>query len=74
MGTRNTKNDGAIFVNKSGALISLSIDKSTLVNYIMNQCGHIQDNKAIATELAAKYGLAGADSMFIDQFNQAIIS
>lgn len=45
-----------------------------LVNYIMNSCGHIPDNKGVATQLASRYGLAGADSMFIDQFNQAIVS
>jgi clathrin heavy chain len=74
VGTKNSKNDGAILVNKSGALISLSIDDSTLVNFLMTQCPHIPDSRTVATTLAARYGLAGADGMFTEQFNRAMAS
>jgi hypothetical protein len=53
-------------VNKSGALISVAIDENNLVSFIMNQCSHIPDASSVATNLAARYGLSGADGMFVE--------
>jgi clathrin heavy chain len=63
-----------LLVNKSGSLMSLNIDESALIGFIMNNCGHITDSKGIASLLASRYGLPGADGMFLEQFNRAISS
>ena len=71
VGTRNSKTDGALVVNKAGALISLNIDESQLVAYIMAQG---QEGKSLGSQLAQKYGLPGADGLFLEQFNRAIMA
>ncbi len=73
IGTCNSKTDGAFLINKAGALISINIDENNLVSYIMNNCSQI-DGKSVRIQLAQKYGLPGADGMFVELFNRAIIS
>ena len=65
IGTCNSKTDGAFLINKAGALISINIDENNLVSYIMNNCSHI-DGKSVGIQLAQKYGLPGADGMFVE--------
>lgn len=65
IGTRNSKTDGAFLINKAGALISINIDENNLVSYIMNNCSQI-DGKSVGIQLAQKYGLPGADGMFVE--------
>jgi clathrin heavy chain len=72
VGTRLQKNDGALLVNKSGSLLAVSIDPQNLVSYIMNQCTFIPDNRNVGIQLASRYGLPGADGLFLEQFNRAL--
>ena len=74
MGTRIQKNDGALFVNKGGSLLAVQIDAQNLVSYIMNSCSHIPDNRNVGIQLASRYGLPGADGLFLEQFNRALSS
>jgi len=73
VGTRNSKTDGALIVNKAGGFISVNVDEGSLVSHIMNNCPQI-DGKSIGAQLAQKYGLPGADGMFMEQFNRAVMS
>lgn len=40
----------------------------------MNNCPQINDSRGVASLLASRYGLPGADGMFLEQFNRAISS
>ena len=62
----NTKNGGIIAVNKSGQVLSVTIDEANLVPHIMGQLR----NPEMALRLANKHNLAGADEMMTQQFEQ----
>jgi len=32
----------------------------------MNNCGHLNDSRGVASLLASRYGLSGADGMFLE--------
>jgi len=62
-GSKNTKSDGILVINKAGSLLSVDIDEKNIVSYISNNCQNIPDNAAF--KLASRYGLRGADQMFL---------
>ena len=70
---RNVATDGMICINKLGQVLAINVDNDNLVSYIMN-AQHIPDQKNVAFKLASRFGLAGADEIFMQQFNMALAS
>eukprot|EP01027_Heterolobosea_sp_BB2_P023662 GEZU01035605.1.p1 GENE.GEZU01035605.1~~GEZU01035605.1.p1 ORF type:complete len:1686 (+),score=716.16 GEZU01035605.1:148-5205(+) len=61
----HTSTDGLIGINRFGQVLSVSVDNSTIVPYITNTLGTVE----LAINISARAGLAGADELFITQFN-----
>ncbi|CAO3613133.1 unnamed protein product [Mucor hiemalis] len=57
---------GIIGVNKKGQVLSVSLDESNIIPYIIN---HLQ-NTELALKLASRGGLSGADDLYVARFNQ----
>lgn len=62
-----------IAINKAGQVLAINVDEANLVPYVMN-AQHIPDQKNVAFKLASRYGLQGADDVFMQQFNMALAS
>lgn len=43
------------------------------MSYLINTCRHIPDVIQLGFKLASRYKLPGADNMFVDQFNKALM-
>lgn len=71
--TRNVTTDGMICINKAGQVLAINVDENNLVPYVMN-ANHIPDQKNVAFKLASRFGLKGADEVFMTQFNMALAS
>lgn len=69
--TRNPNTDGMLVVNKSGQLFMLNVEEGALVPTIAN-AAHIPNNKELSFRLAQRFGLSGADDMFLLMFNQKL--
>ena len=54
-------------------MLAVNVDETKLVSYIMN-AQHIPDQKNVAFKLASRFGLAGADEVFQQQFQMALAS
>lgn len=66
---RNAATDGVICISKAGQILSINVEENNLVKFVMN-AQHIQDNKSVAFRMAQRYGLSGADEVFLARFNQ----
>jgi clathrin heavy chain len=66
---RNLTTDGVICISKAGQVLSINVEEANLVKFVMN-AQHIPDNKNVAFRMAQRYGLSGADDIFVAQFNQ----
>lgn len=71
--TRNPKTDGMVVINKAGSIFAINVEEATLVPYI-NSAGHINDNKTLSFKLAQRFHLPGADEIFIQMFQQKMMS
>jgi clathrin heavy chain len=65
---RNVSTDGIICISKAGQVLSINVEENNLVKFVMN-AQHIPDNKNVAFRMAQRYGLTGADDIFLAQFN-----
>ncbi|KAG0039653.1 hypothetical protein BGZ82_007237 [Podila clonocystis] len=57
---------GVIGVNRKGQVLSVSVDESNLVPYIVNTLG----NTELALKVASRNGLPGADELYVQRFQQ----
>ena len=64
---RNASTDGMICINKAGQVLAINVEENNLVKFIMN-AQHIPEQKTVAFKLAARFGLPGADEVFMAQF------
>jgi len=53
-----------ICINKAGQVLAINVDENNLVPYVMNAT-HIPDSRNVAFKLAARFGLKGADEIFM---------
>jgi len=75
IGTRNSITDGILVISKSGSLISAVLDEKGYINHMVTQCSYaIPDVSSVALKLAARYSLPGCDNLFVDLFNNMLIS
>ncbi|CAK75677.1 unnamed protein product (macronuclear) [Paramecium tetraurelia] len=61
-------------IGKEGIVYTISVNDDQLVSYLINTCRHIPEVIQLGFRLASRYKLPGADNMFVDQFNKAILS
>lgn len=59
---------GVLLINRKGQVLSVEINDSTIVPYILNQLG----NTGVALALASRAGLPGADQLYSRQFEQLL--
>ncbi|KAF9413871.1 hypothetical protein BGZ94_000588, partial [Podila epigama] len=57
---------GVIGVNRKGQVLSVCVDESNLVPYIVNTLG----NTELALKVASRAGLPGADDLYVQRFQQ----
>jgi clathrin heavy chain len=62
-----------IILNKAGQIFAINVEEKNLIPYI-NSATHIPDNKNLSFKLAQRFGLSGADDLFMLMFNQKIAS
>ena len=75
IGSKNSINDGILVISKSGSLISAAIDEKSYIAHLVTQCGYaIPDVNTVALKLAARYSLPGCDTLFVDLFNNMLVS
>eukprot|EP00826_Nyctotherus_ovalis_P063458 TRINITY_DN9308_c0_g1_i4.p1 TRINITY_DN9308_c0_g1~~TRINITY_DN9308_c0_g1_i4.p1 ORF type:complete len:1164 (-),score=418.77 TRINITY_DN9308_c0_g1_i4:12-3503(-) len=67
---KHSGTDGMMCVNRKGAVIYVSIDESTIVNYIQTKCPHIPDAAGVAFKIAQAGSLPGAEQLFSSLFNK----
>jgi len=75
IGSKNSINDGILVISKSGSLISAAIDEKSYISHLVTQCAYaIPDVNTVALKLAARYSLPGCDTLFVDLFNNMLVS
>lgn len=70
---KSAKNGGALYITRTGEVCSVTVNESTLVQYVMN-LQHIENRRDIAFGLAGRFRLPGAGDLFRGQFQQAFQS
>mmetsp|Transcript_88548 Transcript_88548/g.255372 ORF Transcript_88548/g.255372 Transcript_88548/m.255372 type:complete len:1482 (+) Transcript_88548:892-5337(+) len=66
--TGSKSSGGCIFVNRKGAVTTVKVNEQAIVNYISNKLVHLPNRQDIAFTLARRFGLAGANELFQQQF------
>ena len=64
----DSESAGIVGVNRKGQVLSVSLDESTVIPYLLQNPA----NTALATKLAARGGLPGADGLYQQQFEQLL--
>ncbi|KAK2748310.1 hypothetical protein FQN57_000968 [Myotisia sp. PD_48] len=66
--TPNSDSTGIVGVNRKGQVLSVSVDESTIIPYLLENPA----NTTLAVKLASKAGLPGADDLLKRQFEQLL--
>jgi clathrin heavy chain len=66
----DSESSGIIGVNRKGQVLSVSVDESTIIPYLLQNPA----NSGLAVKLASRAGLPGADDLYANQFNQLMNS
>ena len=75
IGSKNSITDGILVISKSGSLISAALDEKGYISHMVTQCSYaIPDVSTVALKLAARYSLPGCDNLFVDLFNNMLVS
>lgn len=61
-------------IGKEGIIYTIAVNEDQLVPYLINSCRHIPDIIQLGFKIASRYRLPGAENMFIDQFNRALMA
>ncbi|KAF8543541.1 armadillo-type protein [Trichophaea hybrida] len=64
--TRHDQTSGIICINRKGQVLSVSVDENQIIPYLLQNPA----NSQLAINLASRAGLAGADDLYQQQFNQ----
>lgn len=63
---QDSTGEGIIGINRKGQVLSVSLDESTVIPYVLQNPA----NSGLAVKLASRAGLPGADNLYENQFNQ----
>eukprot|EP00027_Filamoeba_sp_ATCC50430_P011479 CAMPEP_0168551566 /NCGR_PEP_ID=MMETSP0413-20121227/6241_1 /TAXON_ID=136452 /ORGANISM="Filamoeba nolandi, Strain NC-AS-23-1" /LENGTH=1709 /DNA_ID=CAMNT_0008582101 /DNA_START=58 /DNA_END=5187 /DNA_ORIENTATION=- len=59
---------GVLGIDKKGRVLLLTIDENNIVPFVQSQLNNLE----LAIKLASRYGFAGADDLFVNQFNRLV--
>lgn len=62
----DSESSGIVGVNRKGQVLSVSVDENTIIPYLLQNPA----NGTLAIKLASRAGLAGADNLYQQQFEQ----
>ena len=62
-----------ISINRAGQVHAINVDEANLVKFIAS-AQHIPNGGQLAFKIASRFGLSGADEMFVQQFNTHLAS
>ena len=64
----NNQTGGMIYINKSGKVLGVDIDRNNFIPFVMNFCKNINGIMEIVTRMAGLYSLPGAENIFTQAF------
>lgn len=64
----DSESSGIVGVNRKGQVLSVSVDESTIIPYLLSNPA----NSGLAVKLASRAGLPGADNLYQQQFEQLL--
>lgn len=64
----DSESSGIVGVNRKGQVLSVSVDENTIIPYLLENPA----NSGLALKLASRAGLAGADNLYQQQFENLI--
>lgn len=71
---KNSQTDGMIAINAAGQILSINVEENNLIPFITSNPSIVADNVGLSFKLAQRFGLKGADDLFVQQFNRLIAS
>jgi clathrin heavy chain len=71
---KNSQTDGMIAINAAGQILSINVEENNLIPFISANPSLVQDNVGLSFKLAQRFGLKGADDLFVQQFNRLLAS
>ena len=66
--THNSTTGGMMYINKSGKLLGVDMDRNNLLPFIMNFCKNNPGVMEVVTRMAARFNLPGAENIFMTAF------
>ena len=63
--TINSNTGGMMYINKSGKLLGVDVDRNNLIPYMMNFCKNVPSIMEVITRMAARFNLPGAENIFM---------
>ena len=64
----NSNTGGMMYINKSGKLLGVDIDRNNLIPFMMNFCKNVPGIMEVITRMAARFNLPGAENIFMTAF------
>eukprot|EP01134_Creolimax_fragrantissima_P001261 CFRG1261T1 len=64
--TKHEATGGCMGINRKGQVLSVTVDETNIIPYIQNT----MNNSQLSVRFAIRNNLAGADDLFVQQFNQ----
>ena len=64
----NSTTGGMMYINKSGKLLGVDVDRNNLLPFIMNFCKNQAGVMEVVTRMAARFNLPGAENIFMTAF------
>ena len=61
----NSVTGGMMYINKSGKLLGVDVDRNNLLPFIMNFCKNAPGVMEVVTRMAARFNLPGAENIFM---------
>ena len=66
--SHNSNTGGMMYINKSGKLLGVDIDRNNLLPYMMNFYKNAPNIMEVVTRMAARFNLPGAENIFMSAF------
>ena len=64
----NSTTGGMLYINKSGKLLGVDVDRNNLIPFILNFCKTVPGVMEVVTRMAARFNLPGAENIFMTAF------
>lgn len=71
---KNLQTHGMIAINAAGQILSVNVDENNLIPFISKNPSLHPDAVGLSFKMAQRFGLKGADDLFLTQFNRLLAS